>query len=382
MRLYGKRFVKNFVDRRVRLKTETRDAIVWDLDWVNYVAKVKIQGSNEYVMAHFPRNWKETPYWLKKGNAVSIRHREGNKGYIEVIGEGRAIPTAVEGGSMPEPDSEPDMVLTGLEVTATEPTSLGVWVSSGSYRINSIIYYIFPASGEYVVMDDPAPMVMSSSGDEIMGGGIASIEFDPAPAEGYYRYDMITVGTDSQIDYTVGTPHRTDPQYPSVPTDHLLLAYVLVRWSSTYIADSDIDAEFQQVVPSTLEIEFSASTGASFSGEYMEYTPSGESGYPNPQANVAVQCYDQYGLSLSISGTMTLELVSGSGDIYSATTGWDSSEVTQSASWGGYTFKYRRDETGSESSPAFRVTFDTTGSSIQAAGMLVLLDSLGGYVPF
>src|SRR5512137_812697 len=116
MRLYGKRYAKKFIDRRVRLKTETRDAIVWDIDYLNYVAKVKIQGSNEYVMAHFPRNWKETPYWLKKGNAVAIRHREGVKGYIEVIGEGRAIPTAVSGSSMPEPDTLPDMIISGLTV--------------------------------------------------------------------------------------------------------------------------------------------------------------------------------------------------------------------------------------------------------------------------
>jgi hypothetical protein len=131
-----------------------------------------------------------------------------------------------------------------------------------------------------------------------------------------------------------------------------------------------------------LDFTFAASTGATFSGEYMEYTPSGEYGYPNPQASVAVQCYDQYGLSLSISGTMILELVNGSGDVYSATTGWDSSEVTQAVSWGGYTFKYRRDETGTEHSPAFRVTFNTTGSSIQAADYLILLDSLGAPVGF
>ena len=97
MRLYGKRFVKNYVDSRVVRKTEMRDAVLWDIDWSNYVARVKIQGSNQLITAHFPRNWKKQPYWCKEGNAVRIIHRSGVRGYVEIAGEGRAIPSPVQG---------------------------------------------------------------------------------------------------------------------------------------------------------------------------------------------------------------------------------------------------------------------------------------------
>lgn len=379
MKLYGKRFVKNFVDRRVRLKTETRDAIVWDIDWINYVAKVKIQGSNEYVMAHFPRNWKEKPYWLKIGNAVSIRHREGVKGYIEVIGEGRAIPTAVEGGSMPPPESLPDAILTGLVVTSTEPETMGVWVSAGSYRISGTVYYIFPDSGEYYTMNDPPEIGMTYGSDIIMGGGISTVEIDVAPSSGYYRYDLLVVGTDSQIDYIAGTPHRTNPQKPAVPSDHLQIGdYILVRWSATEIYNADIGAEFTELSPSYLEF---AMSGTNISGEYwFEWVASGEYGYPNPECDVRVNVFDQYGMALSISGTLELEKISGSGDVYSANDGWDSTSVTQSINYSHYTFKYRRDEDETETSPTFQATLTVVGRTISAGGFLFLLDDLGDVI--
>ena len=67
---------KNFdrrLNRRFRLRAETRDAIVWDIDTNNYLARCKIQGSNEYVLCHYPRNWQTLPVFLKRGNAVRIQ---------------------------------------------------------------------------------------------------------------------------------------------------------------------------------------------------------------------------------------------------------------------------------------------------------------------
>lgn len=380
MKLYGRRFVKNYVDRRVRLKTETRDAIVWDIDWENYVAKVKIQGSNEYVMAHFPRNWKVKPYWLKKGNAVSIRHREGVKGYIEVTGEGRAIPTAIEGSSMPEPDSEPDMILSGLVVSETEPESMGVWVTAGSYRIGGVVYYVFPEVGDYIVMNDPAPMAMSATNDELMGGGIATVELDPAPAEGYYRYDLLVVGTDSQIDYIAGTPHRTNPQFPAIPEDHLQIGdYILVAWNMTYVDNGNIGAVFTSLSPSSLEV---TASGSHISGEmYFEYVASGEYGYPDPECYINVAIYDQYGLSLTINGTLELEMVNGTGDVYSGDDGWGSS-VSQAIYGNNYNFKYRRDETTTERSVAFQATLSIVAKELVAGGFVTLLDGSDAPIQF
>lgn len=56
MRLYGKKIVSKRLRRTTNLRTETRDAILWDVDWANRIARVKIQGSNEYVNVSFPTN--------------------------------------------------------------------------------------------------------------------------------------------------------------------------------------------------------------------------------------------------------------------------------------------------------------------------------------
>ena len=76
-----------------RRRSESRDAVVWDFDDANKIVRCKIQGSNEYILCHYPRNWQTLPSWCRRGNAVRIAHKGGIRGYMEVIGHGRAIPT-------------------------------------------------------------------------------------------------------------------------------------------------------------------------------------------------------------------------------------------------------------------------------------------------
>lgn len=120
MRLYGKKFAKRSMDKRTRLKVESRDAVLWSVDWDNRICNVKIQGSNELVAAHFPQNLTALDIFMKPGNAVRIAHRGGNRGYIEVVGHGMAIPTPVTGDSHPATSDLADGVVSGLTISERE----------------------------------------------------------------------------------------------------------------------------------------------------------------------------------------------------------------------------------------------------------------------
>jgi len=221
MRLYNGKAIKSMVERQVSAQSETRDAVLWDIDTINQLCRVKIQGSANLITAHFPRNWKNTPYWLKRGNAVSIRHRSGTRGYIEVVGEGRAVPSPVSGGGsvLPDPQSLPDMILTGCQLFETSPPSMNLIATSGAYRISGIVYTFNPSNltGVGIVMDVPAPMVMGSGSVMSMGTGLYTVALDPAPSAGLFRYDMCCVGIDGVLDYVPGTPAATSPVFPAVP---------------------------------------------------------------------------------------------------------------------------------------------------------------------
>ena len=103
MRTYGKRLLRGAADKAVKQASESRDAVLWDILLNERVCRCKIQGSSEFVIARFPQNWASVPEWAKPGQAVRIAHRGGVRGYIEVVGFGRAIPTPVSGSASPKP---------------------------------------------------------------------------------------------------------------------------------------------------------------------------------------------------------------------------------------------------------------------------------------
>jgi len=137
-RLYGAKTFERAMERRMRATSESRDAIVWDVDASNYLVRCKIQGSNEYILCHYPRNWQTLPPWLKRGNAVRIAHRGGIRGNLEVVGHGRAIPTPVSGDQFPSPQCQPDGVITGGNVYAY--SGMTVEVEDTTYRIDCDTY--------------------------------------------------------------------------------------------------------------------------------------------------------------------------------------------------------------------------------------------------
>jgi hypothetical protein len=378
MRLYGRRFAGRYIDKRVEGRAETRDAVLWDLDEANYQARVKIQGSNELVIAHYPRNWKRRPYWLKPNNAVRILHRSGVRGYVEIIGEGRAIPTPVSGDALPPPSSTlPDEILYGLEVTPAEPPSMGVLVSAGAFRMDGVIYYVFPESMDEIIMNDPPPMIMGSM--TVMGGGIITVALNAAPAAGYYRYDLLVVGKDSVIDYIPGTPSKTSPVKPVVPADHLQIGdYIIVGWNDTVITGINIGAVFSIPVPTRLTVSVSSKTAGLIDADgnfaWCDEITCGD--YPNPECYVTVAVVDQYGVTLSNPGLwrLSLELDQGTGQVWSSETGYADTVYADSAS--SYHFVYQRDQSGAEVSVVLKATLYRS-TNIEAWAMIVLLDISG-----
>lgn len=351
MRLYGRKFAKQFVNKQVASRDETRDAILWDIDTVNNIARVKIQGSNELVIAHYPRNWKAIPYWLKPGGAVRIIHRSGVRGYVELAGEGRAIPTAVTGASTPTTGTGADGIIatdatgTYLSISETDPESMAVLIYGGTYRINNTVYDTNPPPLDYITMSNPAPMVMGCG--TVMGSKALKIQINTAPSAGNFRYDLICVGIDNIIDYIAGTASST-PVKPSVPADHIAINYILVQGSVTEIYDHDVGAIWVAPVPTTLNIVLGDAEFAWDAGD--DY----------PETTIAVTVKDQYGNTISASPdqyTITLTKSYGTGQVYSSDSGWDNDTVSQPC-YSNYTFKYKRDQTTTEHSPTFTITLE------------------------
>lgn len=339
------------MDKRVNRKTETRDAILWNVDWNNFQARVKIQGSNEYVIAHFPRNWVRKPYWLKEGNAVSIRHRQGNRGYIEIIGEGRAIPTPVEGSVFPPEETLANMILSGCAMSETTPASMGVVITSGTFRLDGTVYFLTPSVTGYIIMDDPGPMTMGSG--DILGSGGYTVALDAAPSTvGHWRYDAVCVGSDLVIDYIKGV-ESTDPVKPTIPSDHLQLGdYILIQWGSTYITNGDIGYLWTEPRATTLALSSSGYTGVISGENQFIWYAEGGAHWPTPECYITISVKDQYGESISPGAggyNLTLSKVSGTGQVWSTDTGYNADDVALNCSSSSCNFRYQRNQIASPS---------------------------------
>lgn len=239
MRTYGRKQLKRYVDRATRAKTETRDAIIWDVIEEDRVCQVKIQGSDEFIYAHYPRNITTVPSFCKIGNAVRIVHKGGNRGYLEIAGEGRAAPTGYGTPTVPTPS---DAIMSGLVMWATAPATMSVTVDAGTFRIDGTIYNAEGTGSDYYTMDDD-PEVMD---DDLMQMDtfLGSVVIETAPASGYYRYDAIVIGADNVLDVVKGTAVTANPVKPDVPADHILIDYILVIGGVTEIDQSDIGSEW------------------------------------------------------------------------------------------------------------------------------------------
>ena len=324
MRTYGKRFLRQKVTGNVEGHVETRDAILWDTPPTQRLCRIKIQGSNTLITAHYPENWEQTPLWLKPGNAVRVTHVGGIRGRIEIVGHGQVVPTPVAGTAAPTPTVGPNVILTGCLPLQMPTPDMSIQVTAGTYRIAGIIYTL---SGAWLM----------GSG-ELMGSGIIMgsigevIAIDAAPGTpGTARYDLITVGADQVLDYTAGTP-STAPVMPTTPASHIKIAHILVTYGTTAITQAMINATYTVPAATRLVISIDDADLA-----WAELT-----------THVNVQVLDQYGngiISTTPGYYVTLSFLSGNGTLSSTEDGNSTTAVSQHL--GGsdnYDFTYTRDQ--------------------------------------
>lgn len=289
MRLTQNRTYDRSLRRKLKVKSESRDAIVWDVDETNFLARCKIQGSNELVLCHYPRNWQTTPVFMKRGNAVRIAHRGGERGYLEIIGHGRAVPTAVSGSSFPTEEALADTLLTGGSIT--QYSGMTVQVGTTTYRINETTYSLTLAS---VTMAASSDTTMNVPPPMTMGGEAVFVTLSSAPATtGFWRYDLLVAGTDSAIDVVEGTS-STDPQMPSVPANHVKVGHVLVKYGVTEITNTYINLTFEPRKITSLTFTPASGSGTVDADGYFTW----DSGDDTPYISIRAEILDQYGDSL------------------------------------------------------------------------------------
>jgi hypothetical protein len=359
MRLYGKKFLKRNMERSSESKIETRDGILWDVLPVQRLCRVKIQGSSQLITAHYPENWEQTPFWMKKGNAVRITHMGGKRGRIEVVGHGQLIPTPISGGTFPASETPPDAILTGCSVTQVPNNpKMAVHVHIGTYRIGGIDYILDSIPmlyGDNLLVGDGGTM------DDISG----AVPINAAPASGYFRYDLISVGTNGVIDYTPGTPATSEPERDDPEGSHIALGYILLHSGMTSISNSDINKSWTTPYPVMVTV-----------------TPAdNDLAWAELQTNVEVKVLDQYGNGIIKDGYgwyLTIEFVIGNGSLYSAEDGWQTDHVGQHAgAYNHYDFIYKRDQLDpGDESPILKGTVELDYSRYGYAS--IILRDAGG----
>lgn len=245
MRTYGKRLIRGAADKAARQAVESRDAVLWDILLAERVCRCKIQGSNELIIARFPQNWATVPEWAKPGQAVRIAHRGGVRGYIEVVGFGRAIPTPVSGSVTPTPSTPNDAILAGCLIKAIPQTErMSVYVTTGWARFGGVEYMV-PA----VAMATGSAFKMNMG---IAMGEAAGVFNITAPSVGQFRYDLFSLSPSLIVTKTAGAVFTTVENKPMLPSGHLLIGYLLVRGGQTVITAADIGQSWSAPVPASI----------------------------------------------------------------------------------------------------------------------------------
>lgn len=377
MKMYGRKFASRAINKRTNLRTESRDAVLWTVDWTNRICNVKIQGSDELVTAHFPQNEARLMSFMREGNAVRIVHRGGIRGYMEVVGHGMAIPTPVAGEFHPTISDLPDGITEGGQIIPTDPASMSVTILDGYYRIDGVLYTLSGGvfgevvtsedseittneTYEMMVTDDPYDYLRTDEDSEILtdeffpamlsDDPIGDYELDAAPTGNKFRYDCFYVGVDGVITYLKGTAASSSPAKPTVPTDNVLIGEYILLWTGvTEVTGQHIGTLWETPYASGVEIaaidEFDWDAGDS-----------------TPETNVVATVNNQYDWAISGTYNIALHFLLGSGQLYSADTGWDEDAVSQDLTGSSYTFKYQRNQLISETSPYLMVTVTDGGS--------------------
>lgn len=353
-KLYSKRVGRHSIDNRVRKRVEERDAIIWTIDAENDIVYLKIQGSDTLVRAYYHQVIHTFPGYLKAGAAAMIRFRQGTKGIVDVIGTGRAVPSPVGEGSVMPPISLADMIISGMEVTATDPYTMSVAVASGVYRISNVLYTFAGTSNFYYTMHSPPPLLMGTD-DVTMGPQYYTVTIPAAPSTSPYgRIDILVIGTDQVIDVISGTEvnlSTTEPTMPTVPANHILVAWVFVRYGNTYVTNSMINAAYQTPAAASMHIVL---TGGWITTMYWDLTEDDpfhyvlewNSQFPpsvQPSCGIQITLTDQYGSTMDFNGATGRLTLYGMGRVYGNRTGWSTSYAESSVGTTAY-FQYEREQ--------------------------------------
>ena len=181
-------------------------------------------------------------------------------------------------------------------------------------------------------------------------------------------------GTDGNIDVVKGTAAAT-PVMPSVPADHIKIAHVLILGGATEIREQDINALWEPRKLSSVSWSQSSRSGTINGDGEFEW----DAGDDTPDCNVTVTFKCQYGWNYTVQDTLTFTKQLGIGRVFSGESGWDNNEVTEYVNYWKYSFRYERDQTGTEYSPVFTLVF--AGDIVQSAHRITLLDAAGEPIP-
>lgn len=348
LRALKKRVVRQRIQREAEARTETRDAILWDI-LPGRKCRVKIQGSNALIVATYPENWEEKPAWLKPGNAVKILHTAGNRNRIELIGHGQAIPTPVAGAMLPPVAPGQDGLLSDGYVHALPEPGMYVWIQTGIYRIGGVTLVL---------------QAMAATEDNMANAGMgvpiditAAVRAVDAAHASLWRYDIFAIGADGVIDYIKGTA-GAGPTMPATPTNHVRLGYVLVPPGVTEITGDLVNRGYTEPFVSQLVV-----TAADMDLAWGENSTA-----------ITVTVQDQYGHTMTAQPWwIDAEITSGSGFINDAALAQTANKRTDN---GQAVFTYTRDTSGTEASP--RIEFRLVeNAELFGLAIIVLRDMTG-----
>lgn len=349
-----KRIIRQRAQREAVARTETRDAILWDV-LNDKQCRIKILGSNTLLTARYPENWESAPVWLKPGQAVKVNHTAGNRNTLVLVGFGTAIPEPVGGALLPTLGAGEDAVLSGLEIYPYATPGMFIYVTTGTYRIGGTNY----TAG---VMDLASSSVLTLGSGAPLDGTTAALAI--AAAHGTLpRLDLIVIGTDGVVDVVAGTA-ADPPVEPNVPSGHLRIGNVLVPAACTAITGSEVNRSYTPPEVSSLVI-------TSVSDDSLAW---GEN-----TSTIALAVRDQYGNSVNGHWGILATVTIGTGYIDdNATSASATKYTTSNLGFAGATvsFTYTRNLAASPEQSAI-ITFEMLTTGLQTGQLIQLYDSGG-----
>ena len=301
-----KKFLRIQARKASKDRTETRDAVLWDIVPEQRLCRVKVLGSNVLLECKYPENWLQTPAWLKPRSAVRITHRGGNRNSFEVVGDGLFIPTptvdpitGITNPSLPNIIPGVDTAMTGCQIYALETPGMQVWVSTGTFRIGGTIY-----TTDYMAMDESSVADMTSGVPMDQTVGVYNIAAAHATL---WRIDRLVIGADLVVDVLTGNNSETLPIAPDTTADHVSLGTVLVPPGVTEI--------FQTLINKVWDEPYLVRITATVTDSTMAW------GTETNEINIAV--FDQYNIPyIDESVLVECSITSGSGtlSVYSVNT--------------------------------------------------------------